>query len=123
MPFRRLRRRRWIALVALLGLLYQQLAMAAYVCPMEVGSRPTVEAPCHQPDTTDKVRCETHCHPVTTSPDRAPAPTVPPALLPATTWWRAPIEAVWRHAWLVRFDVPVCAASPPLTVQYCTFQI
>ena len=38
------RHRRWIALVALLGLLFQQLAMANYVCPLDSGGATTVNA-------------------------------------------------------------------------------
>lgn len=129
MPFRRLRHRRWIALIALLGLLFQQLSMAAYVCPIEVKAATLVAAstdelpPCHQPQTSDKARCHAHCHPVAPSSDHAPTPTVPAALLPATTWLRS---AAWQpDACDLAFtrEVTARAAAPPLTIQHCTFQI
>ena len=49
-------------------------------------------------------------------------PSVPAALLPATTWLRGPI------AQSDSYDVAVCAVearatAPPLTIQHCTFQI
>jgi hypothetical protein len=128
MPFRRLRHRRWIALLALLGLLFQQLAMAAYVCPIDVRaalSAPTADElpPCHQPQNADKARCHAHCHPLTPSADHAPAPTVPAALLPATPWLRGAARQSAGCDLVVAREVTARATAPPLTVQHCTFQI
>jgi hypothetical protein len=69
MLFRRHRHRHWIALIALLGLLFQQLAMATYICPMESGGTATTDAisdtaPWRCPDSTEKMRCLQHCHPL-----------------------------------------------------------
>jgi len=128
MLFRRRRHRRWIALIALFGLLFQQLAMANYVCPLDSGGATTVNAtsemmPCQAPDTTDKTRCQQHCHPLAQTADHASTPTVPPALLPATTWSRefrtTRIDRAERSA----CDVDARATAPPLTVRHCTFQI
>lgn len=124
----KLRRRqsRLIAFLALLGLLFQQFAMATYVCPIErtMGS---VEAsslpPCHQSGNADRVRCHTHCHPLQASSDRAPIPTVPMAILPPTTWLRS---AAWQPGPFrddIRCEVTARATAPPLTIQHCTFQI
>lgn len=121
------RRRRWIALVALFGLLFQQLAMASYACPLERDATAAAAAvsnpPCHQPGTADKARCHEHCHPLTSSADHSAPPTVPPAILPPTTWDRS---ASWQRAigWhdVVR-EVVARATAPPLNVQHCTFQI
>jgi len=117
------RHRRWIALVALLGLLFQQLAMAAYVCPIEArqASTSAEHARCHANVAVDKARCHQHCSPQPPSPDHPPAPTVP-ALLPATTWPDAAIAAVLDRGF-EDTDVTARAAAPPLTVQHCTFQI
>lgn len=128
MLFRRNRHRRWIALIALLGLLFQQLAMAAYVCPMERGDVASAGAkaemaPCQSPDMTDKARCQQHCHPLAQTSDHASAPTVPPALLPATTWSR---EFHAKHVDLperIACDIDRRATAPPLNIQHCTFQI
>jgi hypothetical protein len=127
MPFRRHRHRPWIALIALFGLLFQQLAMAAYSCPLERDATAAAAAvsnpPCHQANTTDKARCHEHCHPLTSSSDHSSPPTVPPAILPPTTWDRS---ASWQNAvgWhdIVR-DVVARATAPPLNIQHCTFQI
>jgi hypothetical protein len=127
MLFRR-RHRRWIALIALLGLLFQQLAMAAYVCPLEPGrvaraSAATQMAPCQSPDTTDKARCQQHCHPLAQTADHAPALTVPPALLPATTWSRELQTTRIDLPEPIACDVDARATAPPLNIQHCTFQI
>lgn len=127
MPFRRHRHRRWIALVALLGLLFQQVAMAAYVCPMEtqkgVVAMASDMASCEQPAATDPTRCHEHCQPLTQSSDHGPALTVPPALLPPTTWLRAAswVQERWHDD--VIHGVVARATAPPLTIQHCTFQI
>jgi len=116
---------RWIAFIALLGLLFQQLAMAAYVCPIEAGQWRVMTSetvpPCHAGVAVDKARCHQHCSPQPPSSDHPPMPTVP-ALLPATAWLR--VLADTRLA--CRFeeaDIVARAGSPPLTIRYCTFQI
>jgi hypothetical protein len=127
MPFRRHRHRPWIALVALFGLLFQQLAMAAYSCPLDRDATAAAAAvsnpPCHQSNTTDKARCHEHCHPLTSSSDHSSPPTVPPAILPPTTWdrtasWQA--DCAWKD---VDREVIARATAPPLNIQHCTFQI
>lgn len=127
MPFRRRRHRPWIALIALFGLLFQQLAMAAYSCPLDRDATTAAAAasnpPCHQPNTTDKARCHEHCHPLTSSSDHSSPPTVPPAILPPTTWDRtASWQVVTRWSDIDR-EVVARATAPPLNIQHCTFQI
>lgn len=122
-----------IALLALLGLLFQQLAMASYICPQglraDTGTVATTPAdhrashPCHSSVTADAARCEQHCHPTDASVDHLPALSVPPGLFPPTTWLRdgALIDAsVPENA---RREPIVRATAPPLTIQHCTFQI
>ena len=127
MLFRRHRHRRCIALIALLGLLFQQLAMAAYVCPVEsqavVVAAASNMTPCDKSGAPDQARCHQHCHPLTQSSDHGSTPTVPPALLPPTTWLRAAswVQYDWHAG--VACDVVARATAPPLTIQHCTFQI
>ena len=128
MLFRRRRHRRWIALIALLGLLFQQLAMAAYICPLDRGgvaiaTATSQMASCQTPDTTDKTRCQQHCHPLAQTSDHASAPTIPPALLPATTWSREFRATNIDVPDSIACDVDARATAPPLTIQHCTFQI
>jgi len=125
MPLARRRHRRWIALIALLGLLFQQLAMATYACPIEQNGAVASGMPaCHQSGGAgDKVRCHTHCHPIVAASDHPPAQTVPPAILPPTTWLRSAA----RHPVVTHIDptssVLARATAPPISIQHCTFQI
>ena len=126
MSFNHRRHRRWIALIALLGLLFQQFAMAAYACPLERGGANTSEAvsqlpPCHAAHAQDKARCHAHCYPQVQSPDHA-SPLTVPAMLPATTWLRVPDAPAPRHH-LAERAFAARATAPPLTIQHCTFQI
>ena len=127
MPLRH-RRHRWIALLALFGLLFQQLAMASYVCPQERGAQATLETtakvpPCHVDVATDKARCQQHCFPQPPSHDLPPMPTVP-AMLPATTWLHEPGDrSLGRDGACGASPLAAWPTAPPLTIQYCTFQI
>jgi hypothetical protein len=119
------RHRRWIALLALLGLLFQQLAMAVYVCPLETGDGTSFVAtmpPCGSPDTKD-TRCQQHCHPLAQTSDHASALTVPAALLPVTTWSREARTIRIRLPESLACEIDAHASAPPLTVRHCTFQI
>jgi hypothetical protein len=121
------RHRRWIALLALLGMLFQQLAMASYACPMESGRSGSAAmvapaAPCHACPDVDKARCQQHCFPQQPTSDHPPMPTVP-ALLPATTWLVQSDECAHSAYGAGESQVATRATAPPLTVQHCTFQL
>lgn len=123
MPLTR-RRRRWIALFALLGLLFQQFAMATYLCPQVAAAIASVDAepPCHAQDRSDPGRCREHCSPTSGKVDQAPALSVPPALAPATAWAVAPSRTLPAagHDGAPRL---VKAHPPPLNVRFCSYQI
>jgi hypothetical protein len=126
MPLRH-RHRRWIALLALIGLLFQQLAMASYICPLERDHPTAVSSmakmpPCHAGGATDKARCQQHCFPQPPSPDHPPMPTVP-AMLPATTWLQESGNHLLQTRQVNVSRVAAKATPPPLTIQHCTFQI
>jgi hypothetical protein len=125
-PFRRRRPHRLIALFALLGLLFQQAAMAAYVCPhaADVRHEAAMSMPgCHQADGADRVRCQAHCHPQAYSGDHASVPPVPAAVLPPTTWSRTLLRAVDLASGERCGEVSARAAAPPVTIRHCTLQI
>jgi hypothetical protein len=122
----RTRQRRFIALLALLGLLFQQVVKATYACPLGQSGDPmsaSSSPPCHQSGAADRVRCHTHCHPLQASSDHPPNPTVPAAILPPTTWLRAAARRSDSVHQNFRRDVIARATAPPLTIQHCTFQI
>lgn len=120
------RRHRWIALVVLFGLLFQQLAMASYACPIEshaATASAVSKPPCHETGAVDQVRCHQHCHPQTPAPDHSPPLLVPPAHLPPTTWERGAFRRDEADHYDVTREVVVRATAPPLTIQHCTFQL
>lgn len=122
--FRRHRTRRCIALIALLGLLFQQVAMAAYVCPLDFGNATTTVTakqmtPCRSTDAVDPARCEQHCQPLAQVADHATIPPIPAIILPNTAWFHATcVVTSFRHEPVARDANPL-----PLTIQHCTFQI
>jgi len=119
-------RLRFVAL-AVFCLLFNQLAAAAYVCPTRAdAARESTQAMagCDEGmDAKHPARCAEHCNPATVSADHAPAPEVPPALLPPTTWLRAASRHPVRWYDAVVHGVVARAAAPPLNIQHCTFQI
>jgi len=81
------RRRIRIALLTIFCLLFQQMAVAAYVCTLEAGPGSAVRvADCHQPvpertELPDPV-CAKHCAPDTATSAEARVLSVPAAVLP-----------------------------------------
>lgn len=114
------RHRIQIVLVLILSLLFQQLAMASYVCPIETGPRMAATAvmPCHQ-DAQDP-RCGEHCNPHQQVPHDAAPLSVPMAAIPPSLAWFEPALAP---------RVPVVperrpqGPGPPPTLWFCTLLI
>jgi len=130
------RRHRWIALLALIGLLFQQVAMATYLCPIEQSGRAPAamrdvlaQPPCHRDAALDDAidvdlaRCEQHCHPTVSSADHTPSSTVP-AAMPMSPWWPEPtLVSVGANQCASDPAVDPHAGAPPLSVRFCSFQI
>lgn len=123
------------ALVALVGVLFTQLAIAAYACPSLYGSQDTAmvaNAPsamasmpdCDQPDSTEPALCLAHCQDAKSSLDKPELPAVAPAtffvssILVALAPPRlAPLNDVGRDSLLLR------TTSPPIAIRHCCFRI
>lgn len=124
------RRHRWIAWFALLGLLFQQAAMAAYVCPYGVGADLAVvqaalsaeRAPCEQMAMSDAARCEQHCNPQQVAHPPLPVTEVPPAVPASLPTLASVVVLQDRPTDLTRHAPEACATAPPLTVRDCSFQ-
>ena len=115
------RRRRLVALIALLALLFQQVAMAAYACPMEQGPARAAPMKCHPDRAADAARCQEHCHPLTASTDHAPAPAVAAAELPPLDWNR--VDALGFDRACAWPSTPPRGADPPPDIRFCRFLI
>ena len=123
----RIRRQRLrFAWLALLALLFQQVAFAAYVCPAEMPSQPqAMTVGCEgmeMPDPDAPALCDLHCQrDHLTTPDLRVAQ-VPPLALPPLHFDLAasllpPAPAQYYE------DVPTCRSDPPPAQRFCSLQI
>jgi hypothetical protein len=110
-----------------LSLLFQQVAMAAYACPLEQ-MPPRMEAmPEHcagmgmQQARDNPALCAKHCAPdLSTAADHAPL-TVPASLLPPTGLLPV-LQAQGRHD-AARAVVPIAQSDPPARLRFCSLLI
>lgn len=118
------RQRLRIALLVMFCLLFQQAAMAGYLCPVGPAPTPAQSSRCAamgmQQTKPNPLLCEKHCTPdVTAAADHA-APSVPPLALPPVVFElvMAPASRAGFHA-----DVPSSHSDPPPRLRYCTLLI
>ncbi len=115
------------AWLALLALLFQQVALAAYACPVsETPPEPQmVMAGCEgmeMPDPQAPALCDQHClRDHVTSQDlkapQVPSLTLPPLHFALTSALLPPVEAQYYE------DVPTCRSDPPPAQRFCSLQI
>ena len=121
------RRRRRIALLALLCLLFQQVALAAYACPIEQMpvSADEMAARCADMGMREAqdnpALCAKHCAPDhATAADHAklsvPALQLPPPVFVFITSTPSSADD-WRA------DVPLSRSDPPARLRFCTLLI
>ena len=122
------------ALIALVGMLFMQLAVASYVCPggiagpliaADSAQTPMQSMPdCDGPDPANPALCQAHCQDAKSSLDKPQTPSVTPAavmvsviltplvpLLPATMPSTEP-------EWLLQR-----ITAPPMSIRHCCFRI
>jgi hypothetical protein len=103
------------ALIALFGMLFMQLAVASYTCPMPG---------CDQVDQAQPALCHAHCQDGTSSLDKAEAPVVAPAAVIVFAIL-APLEPLAPlgppgaepASFLQR------STAPPISIRHCCFRI
>ncbi|MBX3701107.1 MAG: hypothetical protein KF903_08945 [Dokdonella sp.] len=131
-PLRCLRTRRWrlrLACLALFALL-QQVAIAAWACPVfeqQPATPPAVAGHCHgepaaptRPSTD--VLCSQHCQGShLTNPDLR-LPQVPPLALPPGAFALGQ-SLLPQPAARAYHDVPLCRSDPPPARRFCSLQI
>lgn len=115
------------AWLALLALLFQQVALAAYACPIsETPPEPQmVMAGCEgmeMPDPQAPALCDQHClRDHITSPDlkapQVPSLALPPLHFALTEALLPPVEDQYYE------DVPTCRSDPPPAQRFCSLQI
>lgn len=124
--FRQRRRRIRFVCLTLVALLFQQIALAAYVCPdteMPDSSQAAL-TDCEgmaKPDPQAAVLCDKHCHPdYSTTPDLRIAQ-VPPALPPSHCDFVAALLPLVTEQHYE--NVPRSCCDPPLRERFCSLQI
>lgn len=123
------------ALVALCGVLFTQLAIAAYICPgLTAGSVPramaAVESPmqsmpgCDQADPLNPALCQAHCQDETSSLAKTEMPAVSPAMvivssipIPLEPFVSTSGRDAEPDSLLLRIT------SPPISIRHCCFRI
>jgi hypothetical protein len=125
---------RLVAVVlAVISLLFTQLALAAYACPEAVQDRapmtkvaramPAMDN-CAGMDMAQPSLCDAHRHPGHQSLDKPPAPQVPPFLATGLGLVVHAVVPVAPAAFPVHSRVLLArATAPPLAIRHCCFRI
>lgn len=115
-----------LALVVILCLLFQQVALAAYACPIERMPPDMAAMADHcagmgmQQARDNPALCAKHCAPdVTTAADHVLL-SVPALMLPTGF---SPILATPLTHVEVQAEVPIARSDPPPRLRYCSLQI
>lgn len=124
----RFRQRRRIVWMTLFCLLLQQLAMAAYACPLPqipVQAK-TLPSACEVMGMVQKVRpspalCHAHCNPDTAATTAAHVGDVPPFALPPPMFAR--VASTHASEQLRLADVPLHRSDPPPMLRFCSLLI
>lgn len=124
---RRARQRLRIALLVIVCLLSQQVALAAYLCPLEqMPAKTTAMAkPCAEmgmaPQQDNPVLCQKHCSPDYTVTTDAAKLSVPPLALPPLILAPAFLQSASHVA--IQADVPIARSDPPPRLRFCSLLI
>ena len=126
---RRARQRLRIALAVIFCLLFQQAALAGYVCPIEPMPVETaaMAEPCaemgmsQQQDKDNPLLCQKHCSPDYTVTTDAAKLSVPPLALPPIIL--APVFVQSTSHVAIQADVPIARSDPPPRLRFCSLLI
>jgi len=124
------RLRSLVALFALFGVLFSQLALSAYACERAHGELAAVQdhagmPDCDQPDSQDRsALCHAHCEQGDSSIDRPGAPVLSAAMpgheAPVLL---VPVRAAHVAAAPLQVSLLERPTGPPLAVRHCRFHI
>jgi hypothetical protein len=124
------------ALIALVGMLFMQLAVASYACP-GLQSRDTAEiaagspevvrstTPCEQPDPEQPALCHAHCQDGKSSLSKHESPTVSPAAVFVAAPLHVPEPAFAGGMPGVEPSPSLLQriTAPPISIRHCCFRI
>jgi hypothetical protein len=125
---RQRRRRLRIVLVTIFCLLFQQVALAAYLCPIEQmpAQMPAMAEHCAgmgmAQAKANPALCDKHCNPDHQLLTDAGKLTVPPLALPASLFAPVLVQAA-SAASIMPVEVPIARSDPPPRLRYCSLLI
>jgi hypothetical protein len=112
------------ALIALVSLLFMQLAVAAYACPMPAQQTAAPMADCQGMDGMTSSLCQARADTGTQSLDKAPTPAVQPFVAAAFLVEVAGLgQLMPRSASVAPSSIPAAGAAPPISILHCCFRI
>jgi hypothetical protein len=119
------------ALIAVFSMLFMQLAVAAYACPMETAgnAKASVEMrqampDCSGMDMQQATLCAVHAHPSDQSLDRPQLPAVSPFVASGLVATLVQAEVAIAPAFSLPNDTfLIRSTSPPLAIRHCCFRI
>jgi hypothetical protein len=112
------------ALIALVSLLFMQLAVAAYACPMQTHQTVAPIADCHGIDRQNASLCAAHAEAGKQSLDKAATPAVQPFVAAAVLVEVTGLDQLMpQGVSFVASDVPATGAAPPMSILHCCFRI
>jgi hypothetical protein len=112
------------AVLALVSLLFMQLSVAAYACPMQAPEMAAPMADCQGMDRASATLCQAHAEPVKQSLDKAGTPAVQPFVAAAVLFEVAALEPLMpRSASVAPSSIPAAGAAPPIAILHCCFRI
>lgn len=124
---RHARQRLRITLGVIFCLLFQQMALAAYFCPMkQMPAEPSAMAEHCAGMGMQQARdnpglCEKHCNPDHTVSADAAKLSVPPLALPALVFTPVFVQPMSHVA--VQAEAPITRSDPPPRLRYCSLLI
>ncbi|WP_036171175.1 hypothetical protein [Noviluteimonas dokdonensis] len=124
---RRARHRLRIALLAVFCLLFQQAALAAYLCPLEQMPAEMTGMAEHcaemgmEQARDNPALCEKHCNPEHSVAADLVKLSVPSLALPASTAIPVVLHSTVQVA--VQADVPISRSDPPPRLRFCSLLI
>ena len=123
----RTRHRFHIALAVILCLLFQQVALAAYACPLEQmpSERTAMTESCAemgmQPEQDNPTLCAKHCAPDRTTVADQVKLSVPASMLPPLAFASVLVTPVTHVT--VQAEIPIARSDPPPRLRYCSLLI
>jgi hypothetical protein len=112
------------ALIALVSLLFMQLTVAAYACPIQSNEPVAMAADCQGMDRMNPSLCAAHADAGKQSLDKAATPAVQPFVAAAVLVEVTGLDQLMPAS--VRFmpsAVPATGAAPPISIRHCCFRI